>query len=269
MTRIPGLVVEKVHLGVATPTERASVLADPEARARLAALPADDAAFFAAMPVEEELRRIEGKRRIAAAAQAQAGPQRGRNRATLASIALAPALAVMLAVAWGSIPGQPDGIRIGPDPASPGPTTAKGSDVSAPRLRVYRQSAAGAERLGAGAVAREGDVLQLGVAALGEDHAVVVSVDGRGTVTLHWPPSPTQPTAIGRGENRVPQGYALDDAPEFERFFLVSTGTAEADVSTVVHAAEALAAQGEARTADLSVPRDYVQSSFLVRKEAR
>ena len=98
---------------------------------------------------------------------------------------------------------------------------------------------------------------------------MIVSVDGRGGVTLHWPPAPGAPTDLPKGENPLPSAYTLDDAPTFERFFLVTTGKAPTDVDTVVHAAEALAASGEADDGDLAVPRSYTQSSFVVRKEAR
>jgi hypothetical protein len=256
--RIPDFLVEKVHLGEATPAERALVEADPDARRRLEALPAQDAAFHAAMPVADEWPRIEARARIAAARDATRS-----NRAVMGSVVFAPLLAAMLALLWVG--------RMQPPVPVGGiePTTTKGSSAEQPRLRIYRKRNAGPERVTTGVVAREGDVLQIGVASKKPEHGVVVSVDGRGEVTLHWPPEPGGTTDLAVGETLTPAGYTLDDAPEFERFFLVTSGEQPADVDAVVDAAETLAASGEARTGVLPVPKRYAQSSFVVRKEDR
>lgn len=257
--RISDLLVEKVHLGEASEAERALVLADPDARARLEALPASDAAFHAAMPVDQEWPKIEARARIA-----NARDDVRSNRAAMGSIVFAPLLAVLLAVLW-----------VGPMSASnpgtgPEQTNVKGDNKKdAPKLRVYRKRAAGSERVGTGIVARAGDVFQLGTVSKADEHGVIVSVDGRGGVTLHWPEAADKPTTLPVGENPLPSAYTLDDAPEFERFFLVTTGNAPTDVGTVIHAAEALAASGTAASGELAVPKSYTQSSFVVRKEVR
>lgn len=257
-TRVPEFLVEKVHLGEATAAERARVEADPDARRRLEALPAQDAAFHAAMPVAQEWPQIEARARIANAREAQRS-----NRAVVGSMIFAPLLAALLAVLWvGPMTGPDSGLGIDK-------TNIKGDEIARPRLRVYRKRNSGSERITTGVVAREGDVVQVGVVSPKPDHGVVVSVDGRGSVTLHWPADPGSSTELDSGENLVPDAYTLDDAPEFERFFLVTTGSSPADVSTVVHAAEALAASGGARTGELAVPGSYAQSSFVIRKEAR
>lgn len=254
MSRVPDVLVERVHLGEASEAERAAVLGDPDAKARLEALPAQNAAFLERFPVDEELRRIEGRARTASAREAVAGP----NRSRVFAMILAPAMAIAMATLWVGI--SHDG---GTAPVKE-VTTAKGL---APVLRLYRQRSKGVERLSTGVVARKGDRLQLGVVSGGSQHGVVVSIDGRGSVTLHWPQPEAAPTDLGTGELAIPNTYTLDDAPDYERFFLVTTGEAPTDVSTVVHAAEALAQSGDARTGDLAVPHSYSQSSFLVRKE--
>lgn len=62
--------------------------------------------------------------------------------------------------------------------------------------------------------------------AAGRAHGVIVSIDGRGQVTLHFPADAGAPTALESGR-AVPlsHSYELDDAPLFERFMFV---TAEA-----------------------------------------
>lgn len=265
MTRIADFIVEKVHLGEATEAERALVLADPDARARLDALPTQDRAFLSAFPAEEELRRIADRARVAAAradAQAQAGPNR-----TPWAVMVAPLLAAVIGLVWIATPSGTDGVPVtdgGSIGVQPEPTTSKGLE---PRLHLYRLQAGGPESLRTGSFARRGDVLQIGVVPGWATDGVVVSVDGRGAVTLHWPADRTASTALGSGELHLPAAYELDDAPAFERFFLVATD-GPTDVDSVVHAAEALAAQpAEALREPLALPRGYAQSSVVVRKE--
>jgi hypothetical protein len=252
--QVPDVLVEKVHLGEASDAERAQVLGDPDAKARLDALPSLNAAFLAQYPIDEEVRRIEGRARLQ---DARTGAS---NRSRLFAVLLAPTLAAGLAFLWVGIANdQPVGH--GTDL-----TTPKGL---APKLRLYRERAQGIERLNAGVVARKGDRLQVGVVSGDSQHGVVVSIDGRGNVTLHWPVTADGATDLAPGELSVPKTYTLDDAPDYERFFLVTTGEKPTDVSTVVHAAEALAESGDARTEPLAVPHAYNQSSFLVRKETQ
>src|SRR5262245_46575140 len=56
-----------------------------------------------------------------------------------------------------------------------------------PALTVYRRTDRGSETMADGAIARAGDLLRLGYAAVGQAYGVILSVDGRGTVTRHLP----------------------------------------------------------------------------------
>jgi hypothetical protein len=257
MSRIPDHLVEKVHLGEATPAERALVAADADASARLAALPAADAAFFAQHPVDDTVRAIEARARVAAARH-NAEPRRSWSLGTLVAPLALAAVALMFVV----IAQDPEGRAKQHDPG-PEVTTAKGT----PRLLVYRQREAGAERLVQGSVALPGDRLQVSVLGAGTREGVIVSVDGRGAVTLHWPEQATGSARMKSGEHRLPHAYELDDAPRFERFFLVTT-EGQADVGAVVGAAEQLAAAGAADAQPLVLPKGYEQTSTLVRKVA-
>ena len=93
-------------------------------------------------------------------------------------------------------------------------------DNPEPRLYVYRRSASGNQRLKDGATAARGDLVQLAYG--GGGYVVVLSIDGARKVTLHWPErNDGDAPAVKAGENRLPSAYELDDAPAFERFFLV------------------------------------------------
>ena len=98
----------------------------------------------------------------------------------------------------------------------------KGALVAEPTLKIWRLSDDGPQRLQDGALVRMGEQLQIQAAA--PEHArygAIFSVDGRHIVTQHWPPPPAQNAGVmPRGELTLETSYTLDDAPEFERFYL-------------------------------------------------
>jgi len=137
-----------------------------------------------------------------------------------------------------------------------------------PHLEVYRQSGSRAEALAAGGTVHPGDVLQIGYIAAAQPYGLILSIDGRGTVTLHFPASASAPSRLaGDGPVLLDYAYKLDDAPQFERFFLVTAQRA-IPVEAVLQAARELAAQPErARTASLALPRGLEQWSLLLIKK--
>ncbi len=134
-------------------------------------------------------------------------------------------------------------------------------------LVVHRKSTTGVEVLATPALARAKDLLQLGYVSAGKRFGIILSVDGRGVVTLHSP--------VGhRGDSRlapggltfVPQAFELDDAPDFERFFFV-TADVPIDVEAVLAAGYALGRDHDrARNGLLNLASFLSQSSFLVQK---
>ena len=138
-----------------------------------------------------------------------------------------------------------------------------------PHLVLDRQTARTVERLHSGDVVRPGDLVQVSYVAAGHRYGVVVSVDGRGAVTLHHPAVAHQASRIeARGEVPLDHAFELDDAPGFERFFFVAASAAPLDASLVLAAAHRLARDGlvASRQQPLPLPADVVQSSFLLRK---
>lgn len=173
---------------------------------------------------------------------------------------LVPIAAVLLLVA--SLPRDRSGDPLLPGDG-PGVERAKGAED--PVLFVYRKVRGQARSLGDGTVLLKGDQLQLGYRAGEATHGVLLSIDGRGAVTLHWPDDGN--TALRtRGRIVLPHAYELDDAPEFERFFFV-TGDEPVDVDAVRHAANAVAGTPDARTQPLPLSDHLDQQDFLVRKE--
>lgn len=254
--RVPDYLVERLHAGDLPPDEAARVRGRLEAEKgvrRLEALARDDAAFREAHPPGPALGEI--RRRAALAASA---PRPSRRRPLLL-VPIAAAVAVASALVLHVIPSG----LLTPRSAIED-TRLKGL---APRLEVHRSRPdAGPEELRDGAAARAGDLLQLSYVAAGRPFGAVVSVDGRGIVTLHWPEEggPAAPLA-GTGAVPLPHAYLLDDAPGFERFFLV-TGAAAFDSATAVEAARRLAASGRAREDPLVLPAGLEQHALLLVK---
>jgi hypothetical protein len=136
-------------------------------------------------------------------------------------------------------------------------------------LRVFRQQSSGIERLVSGAEVTAHQVLQLGYARGGFRFGVLLSIDGRGEVTLHVPREPGESTALSsRSEHLLSEAYELDDAPAFERFILV-VADQPLSVEQVLSAARGLARDpSRARTAPLLLATPNEQRSLWVRKIA-
>src|SRR5262249_20456113 len=65
------------------------------------------------------------------------------------------------------------------------PTERTKGGAMAPQLSIWRKTASEPERLRSGAVAKAGDVLQIAYASAGARYGVIMSLDGRGKVTVH------------------------------------------------------------------------------------
>jgi hypothetical protein len=96
---------------------------------------------------------------------------------------------------------------------------------------------------------------------------VIVSIDGRGVVTRHLPLTGAAAAALEPGATTLlDRAYELDDAPRWERFFLV-TGETAFDVQVVLDAARGAAAgAGADPPPALPLQAPLQQSTFLLRK---
>ncbi len=255
--RTPEWLVERLLLRDLPPAEedqvRERLAKEEDGQARLRALAEDDAAWHAAHG--REMNEIDEIRR-----RARAVPPQRRPGARV--LWLAPALAVAAAaifltvqvIPWSSWRGatQPEERIKGPGP----------------HLFVYRRGpSTTAELLRPGDRARKGDVLQLTYSSDGHAYGVILSIDGRGSVTRHWPQFGLEAKRLEPGGG-VPlaEAYILDDAPGFERFFLV-TGTAPFSVEVPLVAAQRLASSPAARITPLPLPAGLEQKAITLEKE--
>lgn len=247
MNRAPDLTHEQAHLG-----ERAVVDADVDT-----ALTADDAAFLAAHPAAAAARRI------AAAAERRRSSSSSSSLRRLLLIG-APTLAMAGALAL---------VVVRTPPPISGATVVDDDDAvrakgGAPVLVIQRLGSAGAVTVADGDAVAPGDLLQLGWVSTSSAslRGVVVSIDGRGTVTRHLPLAGNDAVVLGN-KGAVPTSYELDDAPRFERFFLVSG--VDVDVVAVVDAVTRLARTPQAMQGTLMLPNAHWSvASIVVNKKA-
>ncbi|HSS40461.1 MAG TPA: ActD-like protein, partial [Polyangia bacterium] len=181
----------------------------------LAELAASNAELLAAHPPGRVVPAI--RNRAATAAQRSPRPRRAPWLAM--PVVLAGAVALVL---WAR-----PGLRAPSPAAGDGlePTTVKGPPAAATRLLVYRHESNGDRPLPDGARADEGDLVQLAYRERHGGFGLLLSIDGAGAVTLHWPDQAGDSAARleTAAEARLPSAYQLDGAPGFERFFLITS----------------------------------------------
>jgi hypothetical protein len=261
--RVPDWLLERVALDQVPPGQADELArrmaADPTAAARLAALRASNQEILAALPPAQVAAEVERRRRLAEVAAAAPRPRTW----IAASGAMAAAVAVLVMLL---VPGKRD---VTSEIDAAGEERAKGD----PHLVIHRKRGDEAQRLERDAQVRAGDLLQIAYVAAGRAHGVIFSIDGAGVVTLHHPAASGGSTAlVGKGVVELAHSYELDDAPDFERFFLVTPApgspSGALDVTAILDRAEALARDKQAaRSAPIDLPDSMQQWSFPLRKE--
>ena len=137
-------------------------------------------------------------------------------------------------------------------------------------LAVYRKTTAGTEKLADGDTASAHDVVQLAYLAGEARYGAILSIDGRGMVTWHLPESSSPadeapPLEIG-GEVPLSFSYILDDAPDFERFFFVYSGSSFPLSSIADRAARLAARPDRAHAKPMDLGRRIDQVSIILNK---
>lgn len=137
-----------------------------------------------------------------------------------------------------------------------------------PQLVLFRRNAdTTVEILIDGTDAQPGDLVQAAYLAAGNVQGVIVSFDGDGDVTLHYPDQPDETTQLRpSGMTPLAHSFELDDAHDFERFVFVATSDHDIDVSKVLQAATDLAKSDRAVDRRLALPSSWMQTSFVLRK---
>lgn len=219
--------LEQALVGEASPEVMARIAADPLAKQKLQDLKAENEAFLTRYPPRFLATRIQEKS-LAKQAEAQGsdgwisairgffGHKTGRG----ALLGLAGGLPLALVLMFfavqafmGSI-GNFDGSAM----VVMDDTRTKGMEQG---LLVYRQESAGSSELKNNSPIDAFENIQIAYRPGDGSFGFIFSLDGRGRLTLHYPESfGASPVMQAGSQTLLPFAYQLDDAPNFERFYL-------------------------------------------------
>ena len=135
-------------------------------------------------------------------------------------------------------------------------------------LIIHRKQDNQVELLRNGVQGKAGDILQLAYVAAEQSYGIILSIDGSGKVTLHFPEQIGLSTAIEKNKKiLLPNAIELDNAPDFERFFFI-TSERNIDIAEIIKKAEILGNNPtRAKTDPLDLPESYQQFSRIILKE--
>lgn len=251
-TGIPDVLLERLRLGELAAPDAARlrdwIASDPTLAARLRALEDSEAQILAQYPSPLAARAI--RARLASETESSAGRARGRWLLPAMAVLAFAVVGLPLLLTWRQAPTE----------------RVKGAG---PSLVVFRKTVDGSEALEPGAVVRKGDLLRIGYRSAARGFGVIVSIDGRGSVTQHLPPTGEMAAKLEpEGTVLLDFSFELDDAPAGETFILVTSDS----LFTVSSVRAALAALppppvvGESATA-LPLPRGLTATVLALRKE--
>jgi hypothetical protein len=132
---------------------------------------------------------------------------------------LGPALAMALVVLF---------VFILPDNQLTDSTRIKGRSSSpantGPKIFLFRKLGDRIEELKEGSKTHPGELLQIAYLVRKQKYGIIFSIDGDGMLTRHFPEEGQLDTLLVRDQRHfLTQAYELDNAPEFERFYFLSS----------------------------------------------
>ena len=136
-----------------------------------------------------------------------------------------------------------------------------------PYIKIYKETKNGAVLLGNNSPVKKNDILQLSYNSAGYKYGIIFSIDGNRTVSLHFPITAASPPLLKKGME-VPLSYAyeLDDAPYFERFFLVTSNTGINVDKFIKYVKKLPLSRVSDKDFNLNIPKGFRQSSILLKK---
>ena len=210
---IPDLLLERFVLGELPQSQMKEISLraenDPQLQSRIDAILKSNEEILDELPPEKFSESLQGKLEQNEPAN-QARPQNviGFPKTWMGAIAALVIIGILSPVLY----------RMSIDPQSTSGDRIKGGPT---QLYVYRKNMDQKERLQPGSMAEAGDRIQLAYTAPG-GYGAVFSVDGNGVVTRHHPLEGEQAVKLETGGiHPLEVSYELDDAPDFERFYLM------------------------------------------------
>jgi len=268
-TGTPDVIVERYRLGELPEAEAARLeellRVDETLRQRLVEFEASDREIRRRYPPEWLADRI--RERLRAGSLPAPRPKPAWSWHWPVPVALAAAAVVLLVLAPRTFGPPSGGPGVLPSAPSTSPDRIKGLE---PSLTLFRRTPEGSETLADGAVVRPGDQIRIGYRAAGRAYGVIVSVDGRGSVSVHLAANGTHAAPLRSGETvLLDQAFELDDAPLWERFHFVAAERPFA-LAPIVAAVRAAAPKRALDAAPrLPLPSQYQQFVITLVKEVR
>ena len=185
---------------------------------RVKMLREDNAAILRKMPFERLAEKMDAR---------DCGAERKNNVIHFGFVKFAAAAALVLAVVSVALFSQREVV---PDAGAPAMDVAmaaqddgtriKGMDA---RMEIWKKTGDSAVQMLNLDEAREGDEIQLRYSVPEKCFGLLFSMDGNGTVTMHMADG-SQAVALEPGKmTTLPFAYKLDNAPKFEKFFLLTS----------------------------------------------
>jgi hypothetical protein len=276
--RISDVMLERYHLEELPPDQmnlvRNALSDDPSVKERLDSIIASDNEILSDYPapfvsgrIRDGLERAMKEKKVPGKCGMSRGKIFGIAFSAAGSIAAAAAIFIFLPVSTA--------LNTNPVSNAISPPAEKIADVSSDIIRtkgkeselyLYRKTNKEPEELSPDSVAVKGDIIQLAFQTK-LPYAVIFSIDGRGGVTLHYPVSENASSSVSRGKKIfLPSSYQLDDAPRYERFFLV---TSESGINPgfVVSKAREFAKEDAAAMTDAFSIQGAKIESLMLKKE--
>jgi hypothetical protein len=138
------------------------------------------------------------------------------------------------------------------------------------QIHLYKKEEQDAVQLYNQSFIKGGDSIQIGYTAAGVKYGFIISIDGNGTVTQHYPDYGYNAAKLNTsGEVLLNYSYQLDNAPSFERFLFI-TGNDSFNTRNFINTLKHLESRKSAETADFLAclpPYTKMSSIVLLKKE--
>jgi hypothetical protein len=261
---VPDVMLERYRLQELPPVQADAIArlaaSDETIRRRLEALDQSDEDTWRSYPADDLARRI---RQRAERSHPADRPVRGASFVKWAAAAAVVTVAAILVVAVPWTLNDDGDVTSGP--ATADTDTIKGLH---PALVLYGWTSSGSRRLADGDTVHPGDLIRIGYVSAGRTFGLILSIDGRGGVTVHLPPDGQQAGRLqSSGTVLLDQSFELDDAPRWERFYFI-TGQQPFEVAPIVDAVRRAQASDPVNAPRLPLRQDLDQATFSLSKEA-
>lgn len=133
---------------------------------------------------------------------------------------------------------------------------------------IYKKTDDSAVRLKNKSTVAEGDIIQITYVASGAKYGSIISIDGNGYLTQHYPYFGANASVLKtNGEIPLEDSYKLDDAPAFERFLFI-TSENQFDIAALIDAVDNIKNPLDCKTENFSkyLPEDVKIKEVLLLK---